>query len=92
MKDLRETHGTKFELVRHFLARMLDGEWSSTSGQWQNVVVGAFAFLLPGGMVLLRSGSRNQAKYRLLEMLGDTERLRAARLADELGLLMLLWR
>ncbi len=28
MKWLRETHGVQFELVRHFLRRMFDGEWS----------------------------------------------------------------
>lgn len=43
---LGETRGTRFELVRHFLRRMLDGEWSSGPGQWQPVAVGAFAFLL----------------------------------------------
>lgn len=91
MKWIDETHGTKFELVRHFLARMLDGEWSSTRGQWQNVAVGAFALLLPGSMLLLRSGSRNQGKFRLLAMLDDPGPLRAARLADELGLLTLLF-
>jgi len=91
VKFLDETHGTKFELVRHFLARMLDGEWSSTPGQWRNVAVGAFALLLPGSMLLLRSGSRNQGKFRLLAMLDDPGPLRAARLADELGLLTLLF-
>jgi len=91
VKWLDQTHGTKFELVRHFLACMLDGEWSSTRGQWQNVAVGAFALLLPAGMLLLRSGSRNQAKFRVLAMLDNPEPLRAARLADELGLLMLLF-
>jgi hypothetical protein len=91
VKWLEQTHGTTFELVRHFLARMLDGEWSSTRGQWQNVAVGAFALLLPGSMVLLRSGSRLQGKFRLLAMLDNPEPLRAARMADELGLLTLLF-
>ena len=95
MNRLREwidaTHGAKFELVRHFLARMLDGEWSSMPGQWQNVAVSAFALLAPGGMLLLRSGSQNQTKFRLLAMLHDPAPLRAARLADELGLLTLLF-
>ena len=95
MNRLREwidaTHGAKFELVRHFLARMLDGEWSSLPGQWQNVAVSAFALLLPGSMLLLRSGSHNQTKFRLLAMLHDPAPLGAARLADELGLLTLLF-
>jgi hypothetical protein len=57
MKSLAETHGIKFELVRHFLARMLDGEWSSTPGQWRNVVVGAFAMLVPAGLLIIREGA-----------------------------------
>ena len=88
---IEDTHGAKFELVRHFLARILDGEWSSTRGQWQNVAVSAFALLLPGSMLLLRSGSRMQMKLRLLAMLHDPAPLRAARMADELGLLTLLF-
>ena len=31
---LESTHGVQFELVRHFLRRMFDGEWSSSPGQW----------------------------------------------------------
>ncbi|HEY2016276.1 MAG TPA: hypothetical protein VGH38_22385 [Bryobacteraceae bacterium] len=90
MKRLHETHGTEFELMRHFFARMLDGEWSSTPGQWQNVAVGAFALLLPASVLLTRAGSLNQGKYRLLSRLATPEPFRAAVLADELGLLTLL--
>ncbi|PYT27741.1 MAG: hypothetical protein DMG57_17260 [Acidobacteria bacterium] len=94
MKWLDETHGTKFELVRHFLARMLDGEWSSAPGQWQSVVVGAFALLFPAGVLLVREGSLNPAsagKYRQLSMLASPEPFRAAALADELALLTLVF-
>lgn len=92
MKALAETHGIKFELVRHFLARMLDGEWSSTPGQWRKVVVGAFAMLVPAGLLIVREGSINGAessKYRRLAMLADPAPFRAAALADQLALLTL---
>ena len=92
MKSLSETHGIQFELVRHFFARMLDGEWSSTPGQWRNVAVGAFAMLLPAGLLILREGSINgveSSKYRHLAELADPGPLRAAILADHLGLLTL---
>jgi putative ABC transport system permease protein len=92
MKSLKETHGIKFELVRHFLARMLDGEWSSTPGQWRNVVVGAFAMLVPAGLLIIREGSINPAdfgKYRRLAALANPGQFQAAGLADRLALLTL---
>ncbi len=92
MKDLAETHGIKFELVRHFLARMLDGEWSSTPGQWRNVVIGAFAMLVPAGLLIVREGSINGAessKYRHLAELADQAPLHAAVVADCLALITL---
>ncbi len=51
MKALDETHGAKFELTRHFLARMFDSELFSTAGQWRTVAVGAFAAILPAVML-----------------------------------------
>jgi hypothetical protein len=94
MKALAETHGIKFELVRHFLARMLDGEWSSTPGQWRNVVVGAFAMLIPAGLLIIREGAIKvdgtaANKYRALEMLDNAAPFRAAGVADQLALLTL---
>ncbi|MBI3471695.1 MAG: hypothetical protein HY013_10085 [Candidatus Solibacter usitatus] len=47
MSRLEETHGTKFELVRHFLARMFDSEMFSTRGQGWTVGVSALALALP---------------------------------------------
>jgi len=95
MTWLRRTHGIKFELVRHFLARMLDGEWSSTPGQWQSVVVGAFALLFPAGLLLVREGSLKPGvagKYRELSALASPEPFRAAAFTDELALLTLVSR
>lgn len=87
MKWLEQTHGTKFELVRHFLARMFDSELFSTPGQWQRVAVGAFSLALMAGLVLLDPQSK--AKYRYLSALATPEPFRAAALADELALLTL---
>jgi hypothetical protein len=92
VRALAETHGIKFELVRHFLARMLDGEWSSAPGQWRNVAVGAFAMLLPAGMLILREVSINgveSSKYRRLAMLANPKPFHAAAVADRLALLTL---
>jgi hypothetical protein len=58
MNWLGETRGTGFELVRHFLRRMLDGEWSSGPGQWLPVASSAFAALLPAGLLLLDPATR----------------------------------
>src|SRR6266571_962643 len=73
---------------------MLDGEWSSTPGQWQSVVVGAFAPLFPAGMLLIREGSLrpgDAGKYRDLARLASTEPFRAAALLDGLALLTLVF-
>ena len=88
---LRETRGTTFELVRHFVARLFDGEWSSTAGQWQTVAASAFALLLPAGVLLVRSGSADQDRYLRLSKLASPEPFRAAALSDELALLTLVF-
>lgn len=57
MRWLEETHGSRFELLRHFLGRMFDSEICAVRGQWVRVAVGAFALLLPAGMLLIREGT-----------------------------------
>lgn len=57
MKWLAETHGVDFELVRHFLRRMFDGEWSSSPGQWRPAAIGLISLFLPAGLLLVREGS-----------------------------------
>jgi hypothetical protein len=84
---LDETHGSRFELMRHFLARMFDSELCSTRGQGMTVAVSVFALLLPGGMLLLNS--ENAARYRHLSALPSPEPFRAAVMADQLSLLTL---
>ena len=58
MKWLAETHGVKFELVRHFLARMLEGEWAGVPGQWRQVAIGLTSLFLPAGALLMGGGKR----------------------------------
>ena len=43
MKWRERTHGTKFELVRHFLARTFDSEMFATRGQGMTVAISALA-------------------------------------------------
>jgi predicted permease len=43
---LEETHGTAFELVRHFLVRFFDNEMVTIPGEWQKVAVGVVAALI----------------------------------------------
>jgi putative ABC transport system permease protein len=93
MKWLARTHGVKFELIRHFLGRMLDGEWSSAPGQWQQAAIGLVSLFLPAGLLLVREGTpiaSYSSKYRLLAAAGAHDALRAANIADELALVTLL--
>jgi hypothetical protein len=90
---LEETHGVQFELVRHFLRRMFDGEWSSTPGQWRSAAIGAVSLFLPAGILLVREGAldpKYAAKYRLLAMAAGPAGVRGAAIADELALVTLL--
>ncbi len=69
MTWLEETHGVRFELVRHFLRRMFDGDWSSSPGQWSSAAVGLFSLLLPAGLLLIREGAldpKYASRYTLI--------------------------
>jgi predicted permease len=41
-----ETHGSAWELVRHFVVRFFDNEMITIPGEWQKVAVGIFAALI----------------------------------------------
>ena len=43
---LQETHGGRFELVRHFLSRFFDSEMVAIPGEWQKVAIGVLAVML----------------------------------------------
>ncbi|MBI1786269.1 MAG: ABC transporter permease [Acidobacteria bacterium] len=81
MSRLEETHGTKFELVRHFLARMFDSEMFSTRGQGWTVGVSALALALPAGMLLL------DPPYFHRPIAQDPDTLRAVAIAGQLAML-----
>ena len=82
---LQETHGVKFELTRHFLARMFDSELFAVRGQWQTAAISAVAAILPVGMLF----GNYAAKYRHLAHLPSPVPFRAQAVADELSLLTL---
>jgi hypothetical protein len=83
-QNLQETHGSRFELLRHFIPRMFESDLFAGPGMWRTVAVDAFALVLPAGMVLL--DQRYAARYRKLE---SVEAFRTALLGDQFGLLML---
>ncbi len=49
-----ETHGARFELVRHFLGGFFDSEMFTASGDWQKVAIGLVATLLSGGILVVK--------------------------------------
>jgi hypothetical protein len=81
-----ETHGSTFELVRHFLGRFFDSDLVTEPGQWTRVLVTGFALLLPAffliAQVLLH-------KYAYFSRLSSPEPYRQAVRADELWLITL---
>ena len=81
MTWLEKTHGVKFELIRHFLARMFDSEMFSTGGQWTKIAVSAFSLAIPGGMLLL------DPPYFHKPVAQTVENLRAVAMADQLAIL-----
>ncbi|HWB97889.1 MAG TPA: ABC transporter permease, partial [Bryobacteraceae bacterium] len=70
-----------------------DGEWSAAPGQWKSAAIGAFALLLPTGLLLVREGAldpKYASKYRLLAMTAGPAEVGAAVIADEIALMTLL--
>ena len=87
-----ETRGRQFELFRHFLRRMLDGEWSTAPGQWTSGAIGLISMLLPAGLLLVREGSLDPQyafRYRQLAASGAAA-VHAGAVADQLALIVLL--
>ncbi|MFN0104849.1 MAG: hypothetical protein ACKV2U_22545, partial [Bryobacteraceae bacterium] len=64
---LEETHGTRFELVRHFLPGFFDSELVASRGEWSRVAVGATSILASSWMLLF---ALLLFKYKKLEALG----------------------
>jgi len=86
-KWLQETHGTQFELLRHFLLRFFDSDLVTTPGQAAPAVIGAIAVFLPWFPVMI---TPLKHKYAYLSSLDSPDAyLRAVR-ADELWLVTLM--
>jgi len=93
VKRLEETHGTQFELIRHFLRCMFDGEWSSAPGQWRSGAIGVLSLVLPAGLLLLKEGrldSQYASAPSLAAVASGAGGIRDALAADELSLITLL--
>jgi predicted permease len=77
MTWLHRTHGTRFELIRHFLTTMFDSEMFSVRHQWGTLAVSAFALTVPAGMILLESPSGRKLAVSISSAIAmaQTERL-----------------
>src|SRR5215469_8787895 len=86
-KWLQETHGPKFELLRHFLLRFFDSDLVTSPGQAAPAVIGAISVFLPWFPVMITPLHR---KYAYISTLHSPDPyLRAVR-ADELWLVTLM--
>ncbi len=87
LKDwLAETHGTGFELVRHFARRFFDSDLVTEPGQWTKVMVTGFALLAPAFLLMAQVLN---GKYRYFSRLNSPGPYLTAVRADELWLITL---
>jgi predicted permease len=84
---LEETHGTAFELLRHFLLRFFDSDLITHPGQTASVLAGAFGVAAPWFPMF---GPALAHKYGYFASLGMPEPFRQAVRADELWLITLM--
>jgi hypothetical protein len=84
---LRETHGTSFELTRHFLLRFFDSEFVTVPGQVTTTLIGLFAVLLPWFPLIV---GPLREKYAYFSKLPSAGPYREAVRADELWLITLM--
>lgn len=84
MKEwLLETHGTRFELVRHFLPGFFDSDLVATRGEWSRVAAGVAGMLASSWMLLF---ALLFFKYKKLSDLGLGERMATESANDVLSL------
>ena len=81
---LEETHGTGFELVRHFLFGLFDSEAAAAPGEWMKAAFGALAVLFSAGIL---GFTLYWERYDLLWRHGTPALFREAMRADELSLI-----
>ncbi len=83
---MEETHGTAFELRRHFFRRFFDSDLVSSAGQWQVVAIGVFAIVVSLSIPMIQAYYH---KYRVLQELDSPMPYHMAALADHLFLITL---
>ena len=81
---VEETHGSGFELRRHFFRRFFDSDLVAAPGQFQVVAIGAFAIFASLSIIMTQAYYH---KYRMLLDLDTPEPYRLAALADHLFLI-----
>jgi len=84
---LKRTHGTLFELLRHFLSTFFDNDLITVPGNMTPALIGAFSLFLPWFQILL---APLHDKYTYLSSLSDPKPYREAVRADELWLITLM--
>ncbi|HVH89134.1 MAG TPA: hypothetical protein VM912_20625 [Terriglobales bacterium] len=88
MKDwLQETHGTEFELLRHFLLRFFDSDLVTTPGQATPAIIGAISVFLPWFPIMI---TPLKHKYAYVSSLPSAHAYLRAIRADELWLVTLM--
>jgi hypothetical protein len=83
---MEESHGTAFELRRHFFRRFFDSDLVSSAGQWQVVAIGVFAIVISFSIPMIQAYYH---KYRMLQELDSDLPYRMASIADHLFLITL---
>ncbi len=81
---LDETHGTAFELRRHFFRRFFDSDLVTSTGQWQVVAIGIFAIVASLSIPMVQAYYH---KYRMLQELESSVPYHHAAIADHLFLI-----
>ncbi|MDR3698722.1 MAG: hypothetical protein P4L56_03745 [Candidatus Sulfopaludibacter sp.] len=81
---MEETHGTAFELRRHFFRRFFDSDLVSSAGQWQVVAGGFIAIVLSLCVPMIQAYYH---KYLMLQALDSPQPYRMAAVADHLFLI-----
>jgi hypothetical protein len=83
---LAETHGTSFELVRHFVNTFFDSDMVTEPGQWTKVMVTAFALIAPAFFMMSQVLAQ---KYRYFSAMRTAIPYQTAVQADQLWLITL---
>src|SRR5947209_18166637 len=77
---LNETHGPRFELLRHFLGTLFDSDTLAVSGEWRKTVIGFFAALVSLGLVVVQTYSE---RYSYLQQAPSTPLIYAKELRSD---------